>query len=252
MDSGVEKGQTGAQRGPAGFHNVRDIDAQRFDKITQTFIHGTVVHSRCVIKEQAVVPMFTCEIVVQNIGDMADTGAKLRCIENVDDGPGRVRDRYLNAVTPDNPCTEQHFFRSVSKTEGGSLNRDSALSDRLGGYNRNVSEDLFRQSPVLACTPTGDIAGCEGSDGNGPCVLTPVGRLNSPEWHCGIKPSSYTDEPAFCSEVGDEPPRANPVHTKYAPRLLNAKGTGRVPMKHFEALASLGFEALAGRTIGYR
>jgi len=225
---------------------VRDIDAQRLDKITQTFVHGTVVHPRRVIKEQAVVPVFACEVVVQNIGDVADAGAKLRHIENVYDGPGRVRDRHLNAVAPDNPRAEQHFFGPVSKTEGGPLDSDGSLSDRLRRDNRDVSEDLLRQSPVLACAPTGDIAGREGSNGNGPGVLTPVGRLNSPERHRGIKPAPYADEPAFFSKVGDEPPRANPVHAKYAPRLLNSKGAGRVPMEHFETLSSFGFKALAG------
>ncbi len=89
---------------------------------------------------------------------MPDSASPFGVIENVNDGPGGVRDRNFDMGTPHRMEAEERAVRYFAEGKSRLIYEEFTLADRGSRENGDVAKDLFGEAPMLTGAPSGNVA----------------------------------------------------------------------------------------------
>ncbi len=176
-------------------------DLQQLEEKSEPLEHGAVPEADGVVDDQLIVPMRTRKIGPDDVGYVAHPAAQSRIVEYVHDGSRRIGDFDADLPAPYGARTEELSLWDDAEAKRRPLDLDVRSAHLLRGDDDDAAEHLLCQLPVLARTPTTDVARCECLICDNPRVNPPLAWIARLERHRAIEPTMHAYQPPTSRKV---------------------------------------------------
>ncbi len=131
--------------------------AIQLGKEAHAFKDGAIAQPACIFHQLGIVAVGALEVDAEAIGDMLDSGAKIRIIEHVDHRSMNVRNVHLRLTAPRWFASENLLGLHVLQRELRAVANLALGADSLTSDHDDIAEYLFREIPMLGGCSAADI-----------------------------------------------------------------------------------------------
>ena len=197
------------------------MDIQCLQKVAETLEARAVANPPDVIRKKRIVTVLAPEVGVHRVSDIANASTQRWVVEDIDDGPRRIRKVYSNLVSPDALGSECLPLSGAPDAKRGALDLGLLTPHPLGGDDNGVSDYLLGQVPMLARRPPPNvIVRAEELRRDDPRVFPPRARVDGVKVYRCVETTADTHQPSSLGQICKETVRAR--HTE-------GEGSGGLP-----------------------